>query len=452
VGTRNDDISLKLAKAVKQGFLPDVADSEVGILEKEAALLFRNDRARTLKGAESVLFQPSATSLLKWRATRQETLANKRQAHVAFVGDSIPKGAAATGASSPKPTNCYPGQLRTRLNGIHGSAGSGITIADANDRANPTWDPRWTYGGASFLDHAFGFHGSACFRLNGGSDATLDFTDIADEFWIYTFSSGSGAFSIQVDAQAAVTATHLSSGAGGTVARETGFHANGGNAINVFKVSTGSTASHTLKIRPSVTAGQNTFVWGVEARVNGNGKFRVSNASISGKSLMTFFGSSSTPETYNDATGLYGLPLIDSLKSDLLVIALGINDWQGQRSLSSVENWLNILIDRQRASTVSSPGCVPANGDVVLLWNPKPDTATLAGGPASNSNPSWDDYRNLYYEVAEKKDVALIDLGERWRDYTTANSYGLYADTIHPGDKGAGDIAGAVYRALFVEA
>jgi hypothetical protein len=43
VGTRNDDISLILAKAKKQGFLPDVSDSEVSILRVEAKKLFGSD-------------------------------------------------------------------------------------------------------------------------------------------------------------------------------------------------------------------------------------------------------------------------------------------------------------------------------------------------------------------------------------------------------------------------
>lgn len=43
MGTRNDDISLKLAKAVKAGFLPDVRDDEVDILQKEAKNLFGGD-------------------------------------------------------------------------------------------------------------------------------------------------------------------------------------------------------------------------------------------------------------------------------------------------------------------------------------------------------------------------------------------------------------------------
>lgn len=43
MGARNDDLSLILTKAKKEGFLPDVKDSEVAILEAEAAALFGDD-------------------------------------------------------------------------------------------------------------------------------------------------------------------------------------------------------------------------------------------------------------------------------------------------------------------------------------------------------------------------------------------------------------------------
>lgn len=43
MGLRNDDISLKLAKANRAGFFPDVSDTEVDILEKEAQTLFGSD-------------------------------------------------------------------------------------------------------------------------------------------------------------------------------------------------------------------------------------------------------------------------------------------------------------------------------------------------------------------------------------------------------------------------
>jgi hypothetical protein len=45
VGSRNDDISLKLAKAVDSGFLPDVFDTEVEYLSQKAEILFGVDIA-----------------------------------------------------------------------------------------------------------------------------------------------------------------------------------------------------------------------------------------------------------------------------------------------------------------------------------------------------------------------------------------------------------------------
>jgi hypothetical protein len=47
VGTRNDDISLILAKAKKQGFLPDIKDSEVDILTAEARNSLSDDSVFT---------------------------------------------------------------------------------------------------------------------------------------------------------------------------------------------------------------------------------------------------------------------------------------------------------------------------------------------------------------------------------------------------------------------
>ena len=405
------------------------------------------------KAASEILYQPSSLSLIRWRALRQQVLAGKKQGHIAIMGDSIPYGAASTGASSPKPINSYPGQLRTFLNGRFGDAGSGIVLANADTRANPSWDPRFTFGGTDFLDHAFGLHSYSAWRLNGASNATLDFTDIADEFWIYTGASGGGTFTAQVDSQTAQNLTMISGAggalSGGTVARENGFYYSGsGNSINVFKLSTGSTGSHTLKIRPSATAGQNAFILHVEARINGNGKFRVSNTSISGKSLATFI--SATDPAYGDATGLFGFPIMDSFKADLLLLSLGINDWQGQRVLTDTKARLVNTIARQRATAATAGGGVPYGGDICLLWNPQPNIASLGGG--AYTNPSWDAYRDLYYQVADEQDVALIDLGGRWKDFATANNFGMYADTIHPNDKGAGDIAGAVYKALFLDA
>lgn len=401
-------------------------------------------------GADKVLYQPSSLSLIRWRALRGEVLAGKKSGHIAVLGDSVAYGAASTGASNPKPVNSWPGQLRTQLNQRYGGAGSGVVLANKDTRANPAWDSRFTFAGG-LLDHTFGLHSYSAYRLNGGTDAALDFTDTADEFWVYTLSGSAGTFTMQVDAQTAQTGSHVSGAGGafggGTVARESGFYYNGTtNSHNVFKLPTGSTGVHTLKIRPSATTGQNTFVTAVEARVNGAGRFRVSNASISGKSLATFVDLTAN---YGDSTGVNGFPMLDDLKANLLVLSLGVNDWQSQRSLADTKTRLNNIITRQRSNSTTG-GIVPSNGDVVLLWNPKPDTVTLGSG--SYTNPSWDAYRDLHYQVADENDVALIDLGGRWKDFTTANGYGLFADTIHPSDKGAGDIAGSVYRALFTEA
>lgn len=65
MGARNDDISIKLAKAVKAGFFPDVFDTEVDTLEKEALGLFDSDTSLSFTYAKprGTRFLPFGDSL-----------------------------------------------------------------------------------------------------------------------------------------------------------------------------------------------------------------------------------------------------------------------------------------------------------------------------------------------------------------------------------------------------
>ncbi len=80
----------------------------------------------------------------------------------------------------------------------------------------------------------------------------------------------------------------------------------------------------------------------------------------------------------------------------------------------------------------------------MLLWNPLPDVAGLGKDPQL-----WDAYRNAYYEVADEQDVPLLDLGGAWKDFATANALGMFADVIHPGNRGSAGLADLVEHALF---
>ena len=84
MGTRNDDISLILAKAKKQGFLPDVYDSEVDLLEIEARKMFGTDSVTT-SNLHSSVRRSASTVFLGDSLTQIGTITANRQ-----YGNSMP--------------------------------------------------------------------------------------------------------------------------------------------------------------------------------------------------------------------------------------------------------------------------------------------------------------------------------------------------------------------------
>lgn len=70
MGTRNDDISLKLAKANMAGFFPDIADSEVDFYTEEASKLFGTDAVIPVPLNSPTTF-PSGTALQRATGGRQ---------------------------------------------------------------------------------------------------------------------------------------------------------------------------------------------------------------------------------------------------------------------------------------------------------------------------------------------------------------------------------------------
>jgi lysophospholipase L1-like esterase len=386
------------------------------------------------------LYFPTPNAWIKWRGRRAAVMAATTQGHVAVVGDSIAFGAAGSGTTPPKYVTDWPGRLRALLAAQYGNAGSGVVIADANIRINPTWDDRFTYAG-TITDIGFGFHAAANFRLDAVAGTYLEFTATADEFTVYNAAGAGGVINATVDGGAVKKLRNVyTGGAAVDIEKQAGYKQ------IVTKVPAGSVGVHTLRLTPDTSnATFDLFIHAVEGRVNTPGTFRVSNASINGKSLSTLFGGAGKNDEVN---ALYGLPMIDMLRADLLIIALGSNDWLSSTPAATAKTWLKALIQRQRAAGDNGNGSTYANGDALLVWNPQPDLTTLG-----LSTPStWQAYRDMFYEVADEENVPLLDLGTRWNTYAAGNAAGFFGDGIHPNDAGSLDIAPAVRRAMFAEA
>ena len=386
------------------------------------------------------LYLPTEYAMLKWRALRAKTIVGERQGHIAILGDSIPYGAGTGAVSSPKPQNNWVGRLRKQVVSRFGDSGSGIVFAEANKLTNPSWDPRWALTG-DVTNFAMGLYKGCSFRVNSIAGSYIEFTDKADTFVVYNY--GSNALNtVSVDGSTVGTIRNAggSGGAASSIPKQAGYWV----SQVVSEVSAGTYGTHTLRITPDTTVDTNDiFLGGIEARKTVNGTFRVTEAAKSSMSFADLFSRSG----YNDETnGIYGLPMIDMMRADILVLALGINDWNGSRTLADTKADVKAAIRRQRSTTAAS-GTIgqAAGGDVLLVWNPAPDMNTIG----LTATAKYTDFRDMYYDVAREENCALLDLTDRWGGYASGNGLGLYADGIHPNDSGSIDISSVVYRALF---
>lgn len=405
--------------------------------ETKAAL----DAAYATRGQSGSLYLPTPSAMLKWQTRREAARSGLDRARIGIIGDSVEFGAAATGTSAPKYRTCWPGRLRKRIDEEFGEAGTGMVIANPAIRANPAWDDRWTYG-SGVQDQSFGFHASSCFRLDGAdANAWVEFTAICDEFIVYNLNDSGGFVRVSVDSGATKTLHNVFGGSPTDYNYAEGYR----QYHLTTTVPAGSLGEHTIRIwAGNANAAQDVFLIAVEGRVSGSGKIDVSNTAISSKSLASFGAGTIGAAANNETNGLFGLPMIDWMQSDLLVIALGVNDWQGNRSVASVKEALTAIIIRQRSAGVNpNGGGNYAGGDAILSWDAQPNATALGKDPVL-----WEAYRQAYYEVADEQNCALIDFSVAWKDFATANGLGLFADSIHPNDLGSANLADIAYRAI----
>jgi lysophospholipase L1-like esterase len=186
---------------------------------------------------------------------------------------------------------------------------------------------------------------------------------------------------------------------------------------------------------------------GIEGRVPAKGTWRLTNASINGKALSTLFAGDGNDDTESE---LFGLGMVDSLRADILIIALGTNDWHGGATKQTIKKNLTTLIRRQRATGTSAAGGALTGGDALLLFNPQP-SIDASGYPTyiATAKTPWDEIRAAFHEVSAEQQCELIDLGDLWGGFGKSAELGYMADDLHVSDAGAMHIARAVEDHLF---
>ncbi|AYA23891.1 SGNH/GDSL hydrolase family protein [Rhodococcus rhodochrous] len=374
----------------------------------------------------------------KWRAAKACAAAGLGQAHVSTMIDSI-NYSATTATSNPKHIYTYPARLRDILQARLGEGGTGIAIPWDIHPLTGTIpaDDRFTYAG-TWTNRTFGVYGKGAREAAVSAENAnyVQFYARCDEFVIYHLQSSGGYPRVTVDGGAEI---NIAAAGSITVAApnkpETGHWGDGtATQVMVTHIPAGALGQHTLRLLPPTASGKALFI-GIEGRIAGKG-VRVSNLGLNGRA--------SAQLARDDTTNHYfGMSIaLDTYRAGLAVMLLGMNDYQGYVPVSTFKANVGAAIDRQRSTETHH-----AAGDVLLVTCPQPNYAAPIPGDGV-LDPPLSTYYTALNELANEKDVSLLDMAWRWTDYTVSSGLGFFGDALHPNNLGSSDIAQAIGNVL----
>lgn len=360
--------------------------------------------ALTRAGREKLLTQ-NAAALQKWRAA----LANRdyAPANVVCLGDSITEGQGATAYD-----RTYRQQLLKRLRerfpvaGVTG--GRGLIGPSKTGFTSGTWPASIT--GSPALDDDRGPKRRAVVLAAAGQSITFTLKGTSVDL-MYAQATTSGTISYTIDGGSATTLSL----AGGTSFPTSG---------QLARITLGASGAHTLVV--SYSSGGNCIIEGVVEYDGDETKgIRVHDAGHHGWTTVT----------WSNRGGFdYWMHSIRALNPDLLILGLMANDstipTPPATALANLQSILSIL----RADAVN-PSVL-----VVPMFQRSEITAA-----------TWAGYVNVCYQLmAADPMVAICDLSLRMPPAGLAGngSLGLYADTVHPSDKGHSMMADAILGAI----
>lgn len=334
-------------------------------------------------------------ALTKTRAGLARALSFTDYANIVTIGDSITAGAIASGAPATGANwNAWPSVMNRWLvaRGLPDGGNGWVPAASALNATNG-WDARWVFVG-SWSQNADGFYGNYVSSLAAGVTATFT-SDRQGKTVALAYLDSSGPFTYSVDGAAAVTVTP-----GGT------------SAVKTISVTVGALATHSIK----VTAGNAAATKILAAAVLNTAGVIVSNFGISGSRSQDWLPSLAWNRPLPALLALNPAP-------DLFIYEPQIvNDFTSSTTPAQCLANVVAIITALRAT----------GADVVLCLVPRP-----ALGWASDA--AWTPYRQVVYTAADQFGLPVLDLGERWVDYATAQPLGMMSDTVHPSIRGYAD-------------
>jgi lysophospholipase L1-like esterase len=328
--------------------------------------------------------------------------------------------------------------LRASLAERFGAAGTGITIAQHALIDNPSWDSHLDPTGAQRV--GMGLHRTGVWKVPTGESTS--FVADASEFWVWNLSASGPMVRARINGADVGRMRNVKSDRSDAaeIVSEDGY----GGAQMMTRIAAPDGGRNELMLEAE---DGHLALLGIEGRVPAKGTWRLTNASINGKALSTLFAGDGNDDTESE---LFGLGMVDSLRADILIIALGTNDWHGGATKQTIKKNLTTLIRRQRATGTSAAGGALTGGDALLLFNPQP-SIDASGYPTyiATAKTPWDEIRAAFHEVSAEQQCELIDLGDLWGGFGKSAELGYMADDLHVSDAGAMHIARAVEDHLF---
>lgn len=272
----------------------------------------------------------------------------------------------------------------------------------------------WTIGGSPVVNNGYGL-GLRGYQLSASGQQFSGTVTGTSMDLLLARGSSTGVLTVTVDG----TPTTVTTSNGGATAP--------GQRMNV---SLGSSGSHTVTI--AWTSGGQVFLSGVIVYNGDESKgIRFYDGGHSGLWTKDYLG---TGNITLAGGGTWFAADLAAVSPNLVLIELGINDADGGVSSATVKTNLTSLISFVRSS-------VPTNPAIVLVGLYDPGTVT--------SGEPWSNYVAAMQAIAAadtggfggKSGITVFDLTQRFPARLPTDTFSLFADTIHPNDKGHALIA-----------
>lgn len=350
------------------------------------------------------IYNLKPSNMKKWMAARARVETGAGRAKIACVGDSTTAGIGA-GTSGTSGTSArqrsYPTYLAAALNA-------------RNSRLNATNTSRFGTNGIS--DTAYDS------RLSVGAGWSQNVAAPAGRFWNNSSTANAWAFTPGAAVDTAV-AYYAANGGLGSLTVDIGgsvlstINTATSAALGNTSVALGAAASSTINVKRS--AG-NCFFLGIDAY----------NSAVPDTAIWNFGASGAkASDIASNAVAYDPLPGLVAMAPDLVILNIGINDWDTDSDQAVFATSMAALITAYKAVA-----------DVIVMV-PIPSTV----GSASIATQAV--YAGLIKAAAYAADVPLISMTERWGSAALAPT-GFMFDGLHATNLGYSDEADLVAQML----